>query len=101
MRGVDVILWANQTYSEHYPSEAGPVHWLVRIEPEVAAADQLMGARLRLRNLGYDPGTKLDDDPGDAPTRAALLEFQIDQELPATGELDDATKKKISSVYGS
>lgn len=101
VRVVYVVLWANERYSEVYPGDEGPLHWLVRIERKVPAATELKGARVRLRNLGYDPGTKLDEEAIDAPTRAALLEFQIDQDLPATGELDDATKEKISSIYGS
>jgi type VI secretion system secreted protein VgrG len=101
VRVVYVVLWANERYSEIYPGEEGPLHWLVRIEREVPEPAQLKGARVRLRNLGYDPGTRLDEEAVDAPTRSALLEFQIDQDLPATGELDDATKKKISSIYGS
>lgn len=98
---VYVILWANERYSDIYPREEGPLHWLVRIERSIPAADQLPGARVRLRNLGYEPGTRLDEEKVDPPTRAALLEFQLDQSLPTTGELDDATKQKISSVYGT
>ncbi len=96
-----VVLWANEQYSDIYPSEEGPLHWLIRIERELPAATAIKGARIRLRNLGYDPGTKLDEESVDPPTRSAILEFQMDQDLPATGELDEATTQKITNIYGS
>jgi type VI secretion system secreted protein VgrG len=101
VRVVYVVLWANETYGDLYPLEEGPLHWLLRIQPGMNGVCELPGARVRLRNLGYEPGTALDDEEMDGPTRAALLEFQIDQRLPATGELDDATKEKLFTVYGS
>ncbi|MEP7120507.1 MAG: type VI secretion system tip protein TssI/VgrG [Byssovorax sp.] len=96
---VHVILWANESFRDLYPH--GPLVWLVHLVTEFPAETTPKGARLRLRNLGYDPGTVLVDDTLDDLTQQALLEFQLDQEIPMTAELEDATKKKLSEQYGS
>jgi hypothetical protein len=56
------------------------------------------GAFARLRNLGYYRVVPKDADARER--RAALEEFQLDQGLTLTGELDDATRAKIEEVYG-
>jgi type VI secretion system secreted protein VgrG len=93
-----VILWANETSPELYPS--GPLQWLVHLVPFVDTASTPMGARMRLRNLGYDPGAKLDRKDIDDATRSAILEFQLDWGLPPTGALEEATQKKLAETYG-
>jgi peptidoglycan hydrolase-like protein with peptidoglycan-binding domain len=49
--------------------------------------------------LGYQAGEPT-EELGPA-TKTALEMFQADQELPTTGEPDDATKAKLKEVYGS
>jgi hypothetical protein len=96
---VHVILWANESYPLAYPH--GPLVWLVHLVTEFPDQTTPKGARLRLRNLGYDPGTKIVDDKLDDLTQQALLEFQFDQEIPMTAELEAETQKKLAEQYGS
>jgi type VI secretion system secreted protein VgrG len=96
---VHVILWANESFRELYPN--GPLVWLVHLVTEFPAETTPKGARLRLRNLGYRPGTVLADDTLDDLTQQALLEFQFDQEIPMTAALEDDTTKSLSKQYGS
>jgi hypothetical protein len=96
---VHVILWANETYADLYPR--GPLVWLVHLVTEFPDEKTPKGARLRLRNLGYDPGTVIADDTLDDLTQQALLEFQFDQEMPMTAALEEETQKKLSEQYGS
>jgi hypothetical protein len=56
------------------------------------------GAQGRLRNLGYPVGP-IDGDLGPR-TRAAIGYFQADEQLPVTGELDDATITRLRKVHG-
>lgn len=100
-KAVYVTLWANLRYPEIYPYESGPLHWLVHLVDEIPGATDVKGARIRLRNLGYDPGTDLREDEIDDVTAQALLEFQFDRELPPDGKLEDETKTKLSEIYGS
>jgi type VI secretion system secreted protein VgrG len=96
---VHVILWANESFRELYPH--GPLVWLIHLVAEFPDEKTPKGARLRLRNLGYNPGTVLVDDTLDDLTQQALIEFQFDQEMPMTAELEDVTQKKLSEQYGS
>ena len=95
---VHVTLWANETFQTLYPR--GPLVWLVHVVEGTAAVETTRGARIRLRNLAYDPGTAL-GDPLDDATRQAVLEFQLDQQADPTGELDEATRTKLSAAYGA
>lgn len=54
------------------------------------------GIRKRLANLGYD----CDDDADDETIADALTAFQIDHDLDATGEADDATRNKLRDAHG-
>jgi len=57
------------------------------------------GAKARLRNLGYFVAA-IDGELGsDAVT--AIRHFQTDHGLPATGEMDDATRKKLLDAHES
>ena len=72
-----------------------------RIEFEVGKLDpveEVSGWRARLTNLGYEPGDK--DDPADPVLRSAIEEFQCDNGIGVTGDLDDATLAKLREVYG-
>jgi hypothetical protein len=33
--------------------------------------------------------------------RVALLDFQLEAEIPRTGELDETTRRKLRELYGS
>jgi len=59
---------------------------------------EVSGVRLRLINLGYDCGS---GDPASPEMRQALRDFQSDHGLPATGELNDATRSQIQQAHGS
>jgi type VI secretion system secreted protein VgrG len=93
-----VVLWANETYPALYPD--GPLVWLVHIVPDMFEPGTNQGARVRLRNLAYEPGTGLTDVDLDDRTAGALMELQLDQGLPTTGELDDETKDKLNGLWG-
>jgi hypothetical protein len=74
---------------EHYPLLLG------RLPPH----DLLLGAQVRLRNLGFldvEPTDTLDD-----PTRAALELVQSNEGLPASGEFDGQTALAIRRLHGS
>ena len=47
----------------------------------------------RLAQLGYDPGRK--DGVVDQNTRNALKSYQADQDIPATGYVDNATAARL------
>jgi N-acetylmuramoyl-L-alanine amidase len=57
------------------------------------------GAQSRLRNLGYPVGAV--DGIAGPRTRSAIGLFQLDQGLPMTCELDDATRAKLEKAHGS
>ncbi len=59
--------------------------------------DEISGVQMRLNNLGYgcgEPNGEMNDQ-----LRAALREFQQRFQLPATGELNDQTRKKLEQVH--
>ncbi|MFO0555527.1 MAG: type VI secretion system tip protein TssI/VgrG [Polyangiaceae bacterium] len=70
--------------------------WDLSIE-DPPAASSVDGARSRLANLGYEVGTGASVDP---VTKQAILDFQSDNDLEETGELDSATSAKLSEVHG-
>ncbi len=59
----------------------------------------LPGLQARLNNLGYVCGN-IDNDIGDK-TIAALKQFQSDNDLDVTGEMDDVTQNTVRDVHGS
>jgi hypothetical protein len=59
---------------------------------------EIVGVQQRLSNLGYTPG-KIDGING-PHTSAALGEFQADNGLEPTGELDDDTIKALQDRHG-
>lgn len=62
-------------------------------------ADQgVSGAQGRLLNMGYDTGA-IDGDLG-PQTAASLRQFQQDNGLDVSGELDDGTRSKLIEVHG-
>jgi len=61
-------------------------------------ADDLTGVQARLRNLGHSPGAA-DGELGPR-TRRAIADFQRAEGLEATGELDDATRDRLSERHG-
>lgn len=68
-----------------------PLVWAIEVVDDVSTFDQPRGARIALRNLGYEPGTDLDLPELDDVTRAALRQFQAHRNLAVTGELDATT----------
>jgi len=65
--------------------------------------EETPGVRARLNNLGYHAGTGDDEDlpeDEDLELRSAIEEFQCDQGLKTTGEVDDTTRAKLKTVHG-
>ncbi len=60
--------------------------------------DSLNGAAGRLQNLGYYGGP-LEVQEDDAQFEAALIEFQIDNDLDPSGRLDEATSSALREAY--
>ncbi len=72
------------------------------IEVDIAHLDPIetvKGVQARLSNLGYICG-EVDGEAGEK-TRAALVKFQEDNDLEATGELTDETRAKLKEIYGT
>jgi Putative peptidoglycan binding domain len=59
--------------------------------------NEISGIQKRLANMGYDCGEP--DGTLNEATKQALIEFQRDNELERTGELDAATKDKLLEVH--
>lgn len=59
--------------------------------------DQLRGVQQRLANLGYD--CRGEDGQLGEGTRGALLSFQAEHGLQATGEVDDATRNALRDAH--
>jgi putative peptidoglycan binding protein len=57
---------------------------------------EVKGAQARLSNLGYDCAV---DGALNDTTKKALVQFQSDYGLPATGSLDTATQKKLADIH--
>jgi hypothetical protein len=72
---------------------------LGHLNPLDAEDDGVSGAQGRLANLGYNAGPS--DGKTGKRTRTALALFQHDNGIEPTGELDDATKKKLEDKHGS
>jgi N-acetylmuramoyl-L-alanine amidase len=60
--------------------------------------EEISGIQGRLRNLGYP----IDEITGDLdePTQRALETFQAAEEIPVTGQIDEATRNKLLEKYG-
>jgi type VI secretion system secreted protein VgrG len=93
---VVVRLWLDS-----YPEGRQRVYTL-KLE-DLPSVDEVLGAKVRLRNLGYYHGT-IDGAPNEE-LRAALAEFQGDHQdthgLEPTGELDTGTAGALEEVHGS
>jgi hypothetical protein len=61
--------------------------------------DDISGVQKRLRNLGFYLGTIT--GALDASTQEAIKRFQTAHGLEASGELDEATRKELSSMHGA
>ena len=59
--------------------------------------DTTSGVKQRLNNLGYNCGDESDSESDQLIE--AILQFQGDNQLQPTGELDDATRAKLESVH--
>jgi hypothetical protein len=61
--------------------------------------ERIQGVKQRLKNIGYRCGS-IDDEITDV-YRNAVLKFQQENELPGTGEADEATRQKLVDVHRS
>ncbi len=64
---------------------------------ELEPVETTFGVKGHLSNLGYDCG-EVNDTVDDA-THAALRHFQADNNLPVSGEIDDATRNKLRDLF--
>ncbi|MBL8963477.1 MAG: peptidoglycan-binding protein [Phycisphaeraceae bacterium] len=62
--------------------------------------DTVIGAKQRLKGLGFFHGSEGDDSKDDGFT-SALKTFQGDRGMEPTGEFDGQTKDEIKSAFGS
>jgi hypothetical protein len=62
--------------------------------------DQDSGWMARLINLGYVPKVTGDSDTDTGLLSHAIEEFQCDQQLKVTGQMDDATRAKLKELHG-
>jgi hypothetical protein len=99
---VQVILFVDETgdYKHRY---AAPLVFDLQVEDDLHSASDAQGALMRLRNLGYTPGTDLTvkDLKDDPLTRKALETFQRDSKIRISGKLDeDDTGTTLDKTYG-
>jgi N-acetylmuramoyl-L-alanine amidase len=59
--------------------------------------DTVSGVKQRLNNLGFYCGDESDDETGEY--KQAIVQFQGENKLKQTGELDNATRGKIESLH--
>ena len=89
-KAIEITVWVGD-----YPEgERRTFH--IRVDDK--GADTIEGARARLANLGYLRGAASGEL--DEAARPALVSFQLDAGLPATGELDAQTAAKLAAVQG-
>ncbi len=77
-------------------TEEEQVHALVI--GEIHPIDDPRGGGERLRNIGYPFDAA---DPTGPSFVAAVRQFQLDEELPVTGVIDDATKARLAERHGT
>ena len=80
------------------PATGLELKWNIRIG-HLDPAEEITGVMARLNNLGYFAG-----EPGGKEAEAfqmALEEFQCDQSLKVSGQVDSATLAKLKEVHGS
>ncbi|MBN1960762.1 MAG: peptidoglycan-binding protein [Deltaproteobacteria bacterium] len=83
---------------DEYP-EGTQLNWPIEIsDDELLPSASIEGALLRLRSLGYFNGELVAELTPEA--QIAVQQFQEDNELEISGELDEATAAKLSEVYG-
>lgn len=64
------------------------------VPPDTIASDPvILQTQQKLQEIGYDPGPL--DGLWGSKTRKALMRYQADQGLQATGELDETTRKRL------
>lgn len=62
---------------------------------DLGPVEEISGATARLRHLGFGPFEQVDDDQSETPLWHALKAFQEHCGLPATGNLDAATRDTL------
>ena len=89
--------------AEDGDTEAEEAEPLLRADLRIGVLDPIdteTGQNARLINLGYLDGP-VDGPFHDAVLRLAVENFQVDNDLPFTGEIDDATRAKLVEVHGA
>jgi N-acetylmuramoyl-L-alanine amidase len=99
------VLDGEGTLEEHVPTNVQYGELLLEdgtmVQLEFGAlepADEITGVQNRLNNLGFSCGSA---EPGvlDSRTRDALRQFQARNNLKQTGDLDEATRKKLEDIH--
>jgi hypothetical protein len=65
----------------------------------VDPVDEMKGVKDRLRNLGYQVESELDE--AEDLLHDAIVDFQRTAGLPESGEIDEETRKRLVAVHGS
>jgi peptidoglycan hydrolase-like protein with peptidoglycan-binding domain len=80
--------------------------YLIKIDNDAwEAKDSTKGVQRRLRSLGFHlghtgPDTDGIDNTVNQPTDAAIMHFQVDNNLPLTGVFDAANQNQLNTLAG-
>ena len=89
------VLSCSSTVSRRRPAFVKPLPEAIPVSPSMPVDQSVRQIQGILQERGYDPGP-LDGVMG-KKTRAAVQQFQRDQRLAATGEIDASTKGELFS----
>lgn len=87
--------WISPSAREAKLSIGKHEEYLIRLG-HMPPLDAQAGVHARLKNLGYPVPRDVEADLSEA-----LHDFQLDQELDATGELDTTTRARLGTAHGS
>jgi type VI secretion system secreted protein VgrG len=93
-----ISLAVHESFAELYDK---PLEWMIKLVEDIPepSAENSVGVKQRLANLGYRPGSDMENETMDDETKQALANFQREVLLEPTGVLDDDTKTKLNSYF--
>src|SRR5262249_35779305 len=92
------LLAENPAPSSHAPATHAPAPQQAPSRSLAQPSRQVLAAQRALSEYGY--GQLKPTGIYDAETRAAVLRFERDRKLPATGELSEAVKRELAALTG-
>lgn len=99
--GLDATGWADEALRRHVRLASRDVPPVPPLLPAPSAPDEeqrIVAVQKVLAELGYAPG-RIDGQLG-SQTRAAIMRFERDNGLKATGDVSPALMQKLSAVSG-